>query len=247
MGNPSAALTDISVPNNYLLVKTQYALSYNNSKGEANWVSWHLSSAWLGTAPRCDCFTADNTLPISFFKATSSNYTNTGFDRGHLCNSEDRGGSSTDNAATFLMTNIIPQAPNNNQRTWAYLETYCRSLATSGYELYIIAGGYGTGGTGSNGGVTNTIASGKINVPSHTWKVMLVLPVGNNDVNRVTTATRVIAVDMPNNQTVNLQNWQYYRVSVDYLETKTGYNFLSNIPDNIENVIEATVDSQPIQ
>ncbi len=212
MGNPSAAVTDINMPNNYLLVKTQYALSYNNSKGEANWVSWHLSTAWMGSVPRCNCFASDNTLPSTFFKATSSNYTNTGFDRGHMCNSEDRTLVAADNAATFLMSNIIPQAPINNQQTWAYLETYCRTLTQQGNELYIISGGFGSGGTGSNGGITYTIASGKINVPASLWKVILVLPVGYNDVNRVTASTRVIAISIPNNQTVNAQNWGYYRV-----------------------------------
>lgn len=247
MGNPSNASTNVTMPNNYLLVKPQYALSYNNSKGTANWVSWHLSLAWKGNAMRCNCFTSDNTLPAGFFKATSSHYTNTGFDRGHLCPSEDRDASRNDNQATFLMTNIFPQAPINNQRTWADLEAYCRSLLNSGNELYIIAGGYGSGGTGWNGGVTYSIANGKINVPARTWKVILVLPVGSNDVARVTNSTRVIAVDMPNNQTVNSQHWGYYRVSVDYLETQTGYNFLSNIPDNIENVIEAVVDNVQVQ
>ena len=247
MGNPSNAVTNVSSPNNYLLVKSQYALSYNNSKGTANWVSWHLSSAWLGTAPRCDCFASDNTLPSTFFKATSSHYTNTGFDRGHLCNSEDRGGNHADNQATFLMTNIIPQAPLNNQRTWLSTESYGRTLTTQGYEIYIIAGGYGSGGTGWNGGITYTIANGQINVPSHVWKVMLILPVGNNDVSRVSTSTRVIAVYMPNNQTVNSQPWGNYRVSVDYIENLTGYNILSNVADNIENVIEAVVDTQPVQ
>ncbi|MGE3822760.1 MAG: DNA/RNA non-specific endonuclease [Bacteroidia bacterium] len=246
MGNPSNAVTSISSPNNYLLVKSQYALSYNNSKGIANWVSWHLSTAWQGDAPRCNYFVSDNTLPSTFFKATSSHYTNTGFDRGHLCNSEDRDANHADNQATFLMTNIFPQAPINNQRTWLSVETYGRTLTLQGYEVYIIAGGYGSGGTGWNGGVTYTIANGQITVPSRVWKVMLILPVGNNDVNRVTTSTRVIAVDMPNNQTVSSQNWAYYRVSVDYIEAQTGYNILSNLPDNIENVIEATVDSQPV-
>jgi endonuclease G len=246
MGNPSNAVTNISSPNNYLLVKSQYALSYNNSKGTANWVSWHLSRAWLGTAPRCDCFASDNTLPSTFFKATSSNYTNTGFDRGHLCSSEDRGGNHADNQASFLMTNIIPQAPLNNQRTWLSTESYGRTLTNFGYEIYIIAGGYGSGGTGWNGGVTYTLANGQINVPSRVWKIMLILPVGTNDVNRVTASTRVIALDMPNNQTVNSHSWEYYRVSVDYIETQTGYNFLNLVPDNIENVIESIVDVQPV-
>ena len=245
MGNPSGATTSTSNSNNYLMVKTQYALSYNNSKGMANWVSWHLSTAWKGTATRCDCFTQDASLPSGYFKASTSNYTSTGFDRGHMCPSDDRDGSSTDNAATFLMTNITPQAPHLNQITWEALESYCRTLITQGNELYIIAGGYGTGGSGSNGGTTSTIASGSINVPSHFWKVIVVLPIGTSDVSRVTTSTRVIAVDMPNTQTVNNHTWDYYRTTVDAIESATGYDFLSNVSTSIQSTIESTVDNGP--
>ncbi|XZF12644.1 DNA/RNA non-specific endonuclease [Chitinophagaceae bacterium MMS25-I14] len=245
MGNPSGATTTTSNSNNYLMSKTQYTLSYNSSKGMANWVSWHLSTAWKGTATRCDCFTSDASLPSGFYKATTSNYTNTGFDRGHMCPSDDRDGSATDNAATFLMTNITPQAPILNQQTWGDLETYCRTLITQGYELYIIAGGYGQGGSGSQGGTTNTIASGNINVPSHFWKVVVVLPIGTGDASRVSTSTRVIAIDMPNQQSVNSHTWGYYRTTVDAIESATGYDFLSNVPTSIQSVIEAAVDNGP--
>jgi endonuclease G len=58
--NPSnAAATD---PNNYLMVKPQYALSYNNSKGIPNWVSWQLNENWLGSVDRDDKFRPDPTL-----------------------------------------------------------------------------------------------------------------------------------------------------------------------------------------
>ncbi len=243
MGNPSGASTTNA--NNYLMVKTQYTLSYNNSKGEANWVSWHLSSAWLGSATRCDCFTSDASLLSSYFHASTSNYTGTGFDRGHLCPSGDRNGSSTDNAATFLMTNMTAQAPNMNQVTWEAFESYCRTLTTTGNELYIIAGWYGQGGSGSNGGTTNTIASGAINVPSHFWKIAVIMPVGTGDVSRVTTATRVIAIDMPNTQSVSAHTWDYYRTKVDAIEAATGYDFLNNVSTTIQAVIEAQVDNGP--
>lgn len=247
MGNPSGATTNTGFPNNYLMVKSQYTLSYNNSRGSANWVSWHLSPAWKGSAARCDCFTGDNALPAGFYKAVTSNYTNTGFDRGHMCPSEDRDLNSTDNAATFLMTNIMPQSPNLNRVTWVNLEDYCRTLMNAGNELYIIAGGYGSGGTGSNGGVTTTIAGGSITVPSNYWKIVVVLPQGSNDVARVSTTTRVIAVNMPNTQTVNSQPWGNYRVSVSSLQNTLGYNFLSNVPSGIQSVIEASVDNGPTQ
>jgi endonuclease G, mitochondrial len=245
MGNPSGATTSTGNTNNYLLVKTQFALSYNNSRGSANWVSWHLSSAWKGSATRCDCFTQDATLPTGYFRASTSHYTSTGFDRGHMCPSDDRDLNSTDNAATFKMTNIMPQAPNLNQNTWVSLENYCRTLIEDGNELYIISGGYGQGGSGSNGGTTNTIAGGSITVPARCWKVIIVLPVGSSDVSRVSSSTRVIAVDMPNQQTVTSHTWGWYRTTTDAIEAATGYNFFSNISTTIQSSIESVVDSGP--
>lgn len=97
----------------------------------------------------------------------------------------------------------MPQAPNNNRITWENLESYCRKLVSEGNELYIIAGPLGSGGTGSNGGVTYSLAGGKITVPASTWKIVVVLPDGENDLSRVNSSTRVIAVQMPNSQSVN--------------------------------------------
>jgi DNA/RNA endonuclease G (NUC1) len=111
LGNPSNATTDAAFPENYLVRKAQYALAYTNSRGTARWVAWHHSTARMGNAERCDCFQPDWALPFTFFQANTWDYTNTGFDRGHLCPSADRDASDADNAATFLMTNIMPQAP----------------------------------------------------------------------------------------------------------------------------------------
>ncbi|MBF9238611.1 DNA/RNA non-specific endonuclease [Hymenobacter sp. BT683] len=243
MGNPSGATTVATNYTNYLLSKTQYAASYHRDKGKANWVSWHLSSAWLGSTPRQDNFAGDATLPTGWFRATSSSYTGSGFDRGHNCPSADRTGSVADNSATFLMTNMMPQSANNNQRTWAGLETYCRTLVDQGNELYIICGSYGSGGTGVNGYAT-TIAGGKITVPSNCWKVVVVLPEGSSDASRVTTATRVIAINTPNNQTL-ATTWGSYRTSVDAIESATGYNILSAVNSTVQATIESRVDSGP--
>lgn len=246
MGNPSNAVTDVNVFDNYLMVKTQYVLSYNRTKATCNWVSWHLSTAWKGTTPRQDNFSTDAMLPTGWYKVATSHYTNSGFDRGHMCPSDDRDGSVADNSETFKMTNIVPQAPINNQQTWAALETYCRTLMSAGNELYITSGVQGVGGTGSLGGVTNTINNGLITVPAFVWKVIVVLPTGTNDASRVSTSTRVIAVKMPNNQTVNQNNWGFYRCSVDELETLLGYDFLSTVSTSVQNVVEVTVDNGPI-
>jgi endonuclease G len=243
MGNPSNATVDVNQPANYLMEKPQYALSYHRDNGRANWVSWHLDSTWMGSAPRQDDFRSDTTLPAGWYRVTGTDYVGSGFDRGHYCPSADRTSTIANNSATFLMTNMMPQSPDNNQGPWADLEDYARTLVNAGNELHVIMGGAGQGGTGSNGGVTMTIAGGHVQVPAETWKVILVQPQGTNDVARVTTSTRVIAVRMPNVQGIRSNNWQQYRVSVDELEQLTGYDFFSNVPSTVQAVIEPVVDS----
>jgi DNA/RNA endonuclease G (NUC1) len=88
--NPSGATADPSKPDNYLLVKPQYALSYNNSHGTPNWVSWRLSKKWTGKARRSNAFAPEAGLPKSFFSVRPNDYRASGFDRGHLCPAGDR-------------------------------------------------------------------------------------------------------------------------------------------------------------
>ena len=118
------------------------------------------------------------------------------------------------------------------------MEIALRSIATSGSELYIIMGGSGSIGT-----IPQTCAPpGRcINIPSQIWKVAIVLPSGDNDVSRVNTSTRAIAVITPNTQSA-LSDWTQYRVSVDEVEELTGFDFFSNVPVEIQNVIESRVD-----
>ena len=82
LGNPSGATTDETQPTNYLLSKPQYALSYHRDRGTPNWVSWHLSAEWLGSAARQDDFRPDPDLPATWYRPTASSYTGSGFDRG---------------------------------------------------------------------------------------------------------------------------------------------------------------------
>jgi len=234
MGNPSNAVADPAQPTNYLMEKTQYALSYHRDRGTPVWTSWHLDSSWLGSTPRQNDFRADTTLPAGWYQVQGTDYSGSGYDRGHMTPSADRTKTVSDNSATFLMTNMIPQLPANNQGPWADLETYCRTLVGQGNELYIISGGSGSQGT---------IAAGRVTVPSQTWKVIIVLPAGTNDVSRVTSSTRTIAVIMPNSGSINA-DWRSYRVSVDSVETLTGFDFFSNVPASIQAPIESVVDNQ---
>ena len=214
------------------------------SRGTPNWVSWHLDPAnFDGTASRKDDFASFTGLPADWYQVQSSSYSGSGFDRGHNCPSGDRTSSSTANSATFLMTNMIPQAPNNNQKTWESFESYLRAQALNGYEVYVIMGSYGTGGIGSaSASVVKTINNGKITVPSNVWKVAVLLKKGDNDISRVSSSTRVIAINTPNVNSTSA-SWKDYIVTVRDIEGATGYNLLSSLPQGIQNVVEKVKDT----
>lgn len=242
-GNPSNAKATADSAGNYLMRKSFYALSYSKDRGIANWVSWHLFSNDLGSTPRQDDFRADNTLPSGWYQVTDNDYSSSGFDRGHNAPSADRTNTVAANSSTFLMTNMIPQAPYHNQIVWNYLEDSLRQLVTLGNELYIIMGSYGSGGTGLNGFATS-ISGGKVTVPASIYKIAIVIPDGSADSSRVSAGTRVIAVNIPNTNTLNTSlTWKDYRVSVDAIEAITGYDFLSRLPIPLQAGIESQVDN----
>lgn len=231
LGNPSGATADTSSePNNFLLVHNSFILSYNRERGAANWVTWHLSAADIGDVDRSNAFAPDTALPKDFW-IKPSDYVGSGYDRGHLCPSKDRSSTEADNRETFLMSNMQPQAPKLNQKTWKYLEDYTRDLAKNNEE-YIYAGCYGDAGRIKN----------KITIPTNCYKVIVVLPEGDNDLKRINGKTRIIAVDMPNDATVS-SRWRTYLTTVDEIEEKTGYDFLSTVTKKIQSVIEAKKDT----
>src|SRR5205823_5884652 len=136
-----------------------------------------------------------------------------GFDRGHQCPAQDRSSSQKDMDATFVMSNVVPQAPHCNQRAWERLEDYCRKLTKDGHVLWIAAGPAGTGGEAKDGEKKNEIGKGstQVNVPAKVWKVILVLP---DETAEPTKRSRTIAVIMPNDQSVDY-DWSKFRVSVN--------------------------------
>jgi endonuclease G len=235
LGNPSGAVADKDKPNNYLMLKRQYALSYNNSTGTPNWVSWQLSRKWLGRARRSDAFAPDRSLPAGFVVVRPNDYRAGGFDRGHLCPAADRSVSSEDSDATFLMTNMAPQAPDLNRGTWEKLEGYCRDqVRERDRDLYIVAGPSGRGGFGSDGYRTFLPDSrGRVVIPGKLWKVVLSVPAGTTDPKKLTAAeVQVFAVIMPNLQGLD-HDWRTYAVSVRDVEELTGYTFFDKLPSDL--------------
>lgn len=235
-GNPSNATPDIANENNYLMHRPQYSLSYNRGKATANWVAWRLDSSWIGSTPRQDDFRPDTTLPNGWYQVLDNDYSGSGYDRGHMTPSGDRTNSIPNNSATFLMTNMVPQLAANNQGPWEEFESYCRTLAGQGNEIYIMTGPSGN---------FSTIAQGRVVVPTVTWKVVLVIPNGADDLQRVSKSTRAFGIIVPNQPPLDINApWRNFRVSVDAVENLTGFDFLTAIPKNTQELIERRRDLQ---
>ena len=238
-GNPSGATNSITMSENYLIDMKFYTESYSSSRGTPNWVSWHIDASRIGSTGRLDNFASFLDLPSNYYQVQSNSYSGSGFDRGHNCPSGDRTSSTEANSSTFLMPNMIPQAPNNNQKAWASLESYLRAEVQKGFEVYIIMGSYGKGGTGSIG-FAETINGGKIVVPKRVWKVAVILPIGNNDLARVTSDTRVLAIDTPNENNIS-SDWKTFITTIDAVEKSTSYDLLSKLPTAIQKALQAKV------
>lgn len=232
-GNPSNATSSTSYPDNYLIVNTAYALSYNSGRGTANWVAWRIAESDFGATDRQNNFRPDASLPKNFTRATPSDYTGSGFDRGHLCPSADRSNSPEANSQTFLMTNIIPQTGDLNRNPWEEFESYSRGLVKKGkVDLYVVAGVYGEKGK----------LKKKITVPTNCWKIIVAVPQGAN-ISAVNADTHVIAVDMPNVTGIASEDWRKFRTTVRSIEQRTGYNFLSNLPQNLQDTLETRMEN----
>lgn len=232
LGNPTNATNVLSNEDNFLLRKSQYVMSYNNSLHHANWVSWELSAKWIGPVDRSDDFRPDDQLPSSFYKVLSSDYTSSGFDRGHLCPSADRTRNQTDNSATFVMSNMIPQSPELNREAWANLESYCRRLSDNGYLLYIIAGAYGTGGDGSKGKASNL--KNDVNVPARVYKV--ILATNKYSISDIDKNTIIIAADFPNSdEVVTKRDWVRFLTTPAEIEKNAKINLFDAIPSTLRS------------
>ncbi|CAN5578552.1 hypothetical protein BH09VER1_BH09VER1_32080 [soil metagenome] len=243
LGNPSQAGT--AEKNNYLLEKKQFALSYNNEKGEPNWVSWRLIKEDLGEAPRKGKFSEDTTLPEGFNVITTKDYQDCGFDRGHICPHGDRASTKADSYATFVMTNIVPQSAQLNRNAWNQEEIYLRSLASGGNRLYIVAGPIGAGGTGAKGPATS-LAGGKVVVPAACWKIAVITPdKGTDDLKNITADSRVLSIIMPNDTSLG-DEWAQYRTSVAEIEKQTGLHFFTALPKEVADALKQKVDAEPL-
>ncbi len=242
LGNPSGATSDPANATNYLLTRPQFASGYNAQRGTPTWTSWHVGRGDLGQSPRQNDFRPDPGLPRQFYPVSPQSYAGSGFDKGHNCPSGDRTATLDDNSATFLMSNMVPQAPHNNQQAWAHFEEYTRAQVQRGLEAYVVMGSYGRGGTGKNG-FAETLDQGRVTVPARVWKILVILPEGDHDLQRIAAGqARIVAIDTPNDNAI-APDWKQYLTSIDKIEAAAGLDLLSALPPATQAQLQKIVDN----
>ena len=220
-----------------LITHDQFTASFNKTRNIPNWVSAKLDASHYGTgADRCDCFTYDPIVSDSGgTRYTTDVYTGEGstWNRGHLLRSADVEASAGDNSIAYLFTNIAPQSAQMNQGPWAVEENFLGDLAkTGGKDVYEIIGVSGVSATEAR------LVKANVTIPAYFWKVAVIVPHGTKlaDIHSYTDL-QVIAVIMPNIAAVN-GDWTTYKTTVHAVEDLSGYDLLSNLPDDIELLVE---------
>lgn len=226
-----------------------YALEWDNTKRHANWVAFTFDTTTSAdNVKRTDAWSVDPKLPAEM-QVQESDHKNDGFDKGHLCASEDRVYLKEANEQTFYYSNMSPQLNDFNGGFWGKLEArvqiWGRSTADGVYDkVYVTKGGTlnkllkNFKGTTVNGGTPTTDANGftihGLACPEYYYMAVL---------SQKDDVFHAIAFLVPHKEGMtrnpSSDELKEYVVSVDKLEEETGIDFFCNLPDVLENEVEA--------
>ena len=204
-----------------------YTVSYNADYRIANWVAYELTGkeATSALVKRKNTFYKDPAIKGA--AAISSDYSQSGFDRGHLAPAADMRWSAEAMKHSFYLSNICPQMPGLNRGPWATLEDQCREWAREKEHLYIAVGPVLTSGM-------KRIGENDISVPKKFYKVLCSSTGG---------VPEVLAFVFEN-KNYKREEPEEFICTVDAVEDLTGIDFFPSLPDEIENEIEARTSMQ---
>lgn len=207
-----------------------YTLFFDTSERIAYWVAYPHCKMYLGSVGRTDDFQPDPSFSVSQ-QMTS---TIRGYDRGHQIPSGDRTATEDMNIQTFYYTNMTPQLASFNQRIWVDMENKVRTWVTACDTLYVVTGAVlkTAGGTEQVTYVEDKRGN-SIAVPNYYFKVLLQLNL--NGGNRSYKAIGFWFRHEAKSGSVTAAD----ALSVDDVERKTGFDFFSNLPEDIQEEIES--------
>lgn len=148
------------------LAFSTYHVTYDYSLGIPVYISYDVTPGDLGNVRRKKgwTFRQDKRLPEPRVK--SSDYTNSGYQRGHMCPAASRSASVKAMKETFNMANVAPQAQSLNVGAWLQMENAERELCRSLLRVHVRIAPIFTHGD------TAKIAQGRVAVPHGFIKVI---------------------------------------------------------------------------
>jgi len=225
------------------LVKEYMRLSVDQAQNVPNFVSYLLSAADIQETPvevdrDRSHFARDPELGKD--GPSPTDYTGTGFDRGHMKPAED---SPTQEAMdeSHLMSNVAPQHPNLNRQTWRTLEDAVNDLVrSSGGKAHIVTGNVSLDAQGKPLPPEAVDKRGadkrRIAVPTHQFKtVLLELPNGH---------LSMFAYLVPNVKAAPTKKaditpfLEKARTSVDRIEELLGQDLYAQLPESVQAQLE---------
>lgn len=123
------------------LCNAAYVVGHSGVTRTPLWAAEHLTRDRLLDArglKRSNNFRADTRLPYNE-RAELSDYARSGYDRGHMAPSADFD-DPTSQDESFLLSNMIPQVPENNRGIHEGIESAVRKEVKKRGELYVITG-----------------------------------------------------------------------------------------------------------
>jgi len=200
-----------------------YTLEYSEEHEQARWVAYELTEVEVnGPVERTDNFRIDPS--VSTGSSAPSDYSHSGFDRGHLAPAADMKLLKDYMDESFYMSNISPQVPSFNRGVWKRLENYVRAVAIRYQSVNVVTGPIFLPSD-------STIGLNGVTVPSYFYKVLLVMHDHN---------IMAIGFILPNQD--GRETLEIYATSVDAVEEMTGLDFFVEMPDRTEDKIESSFD-----
>ncbi|OLF40444.1 MULTISPECIES: DNA/RNA non-specific endonuclease [unclassified Psychrobacter] len=154
--------------NTQALCMDGFAVMYSGVSRTPLWSAEHLDRRRLQqakTIDREDSFHEESRLPKSM-RASLSDYSGSGYDRGHLAPNANMA-TRSQQYDSFSLANIAPQSPRNNRYIWRNIESATRYLTQQYGEVYTITG------VAFTGKKTKQLAK-RVLVPSHFFKAVYI-------------------------------------------------------------------------
>ena len=124
-----------------ILRRKAYVLSFNTETLLPNWVAWRLTAEAVDGHVKRESVSFHEDFNVApRYRVIPSDYSRSGYDRGHMCPAGDNKWSFQAMEESFLMTNICPQLHSLNAGDWNNLEIQCRAWAREYGEIYIVCG-----------------------------------------------------------------------------------------------------------